>query len=350
MPPNAQGIGRKVRGTLSRRRPRRTHAAWAAAILLISGCAGDRAERVAAVPRAEDMSWGPVEVLVTADPPAVELGKDLVLTVRITAPSEMQVAMPVLEDRVEGFSVGGVFDRDPVVRDGKTTLERRARLTPVLAEEYRVAPMPIEVVDAGRSPAEQSWFPTRPIVFDLVPPVEGDPGKEIGVAMDPVWVRPSAKTLAAALLSTAVLAGLGVLLWKILRRAHRQIQLMRLSPRERAMKELTMLLARDLIGKALVKQFYLELTMIVRRYVERAHGIRAPEQTTEEFLEAASRDHRFGPHVLARLRAFLEAADLVKFAAHRPDRQAVDDAFRTAKDYVESDAAQAEPEERKGEG
>ena len=30
--------------------------------------------------------------------------------------------------------------------------------------------------------------------------------------------------------------------------------------------------------------YYMELTAVVRRYIERTTGVRAPEQTTEEFL------------------------------------------------------------------
>jgi len=112
-----------------------------------------------------------------------------------------------------------------------------------------------------------------------------------------------------------------------------------MSPRERALEELAELMARDLVGKNMVKEFYLELTMIVRRYIERAHAIRAPEQTTEEFLAAVSSDNRFGQEVINRLRLFLEAADLVKFAAYHPESDAISRATETARSYVVTDAA-----------
>jgi hypothetical protein len=77
--------------------------------------------------------------------------------------------------------------------------------------------------------------------------------------------------------------------------------------------------------------------LIVRRYIGRAHSIRAPEQTTEEFLLAASRNPQFRLEVLGKLRAFLQTADLVKFAEYRPESASVDQALGTAKDYVETD-------------
>ena len=102
-------------------------------------------------------------------------------------------------------------------------------------------------------------------------------------------------------------------------------------------RTLAELLARDLVGQNRVKEFYVELTMVVRRYIERQHAVRAPEQTTEEFLAAAGRDRRFDAETVDRLKAFLEAADLVKFAAYRPPAGTTDTATSTAREYIEED-------------
>ena len=53
------------------------------------------------------------------------------------------------------------------------------------------------------------------------------------------------------------------------------------------------LLAENLPAQGLVKEFYLRLTGIVRQYVEDTTGIRAPEQTTEEFLRDMRRVRYF---------------------------------------------------------
>ena len=83
-----------------------------------------------------------------------------------------------------------------------------------------------------------------------------------------------------------------------------------------------------------VKLFYVELTAIVRRYIERTKGIHAPEQTTQEFLQEISRRKDFPAEQSRRLRSFLEAADLVKFAAHQPREEDVEESFRRAKAFV----------------
>ena len=68
------------------------------------------------------------------------------------------------------------------------------------------------------------------------------------------------------------------------------VKIHRMSPIERALYELDVLLKKGLPGRGLYKDFYVELTMVVRRYIERRHDVRAPNLTTEEFLRAAQRN------------------------------------------------------------
>ena len=286
----------------------------------------------------EDMSWGPVTMEVTVEPAKVNLKSDTILTLAVSAPEQVDVSLPDLDDRVEGFVVSGTFEEEPVAERDTWTRVRHVRLTPTLSDTYRIRPFAVSTVDRRNRPEQTSWFPTRPIVLQKAKLVKGGPGKDIEAVWDPVWIYPPFKTVAlgfGAILAAVLLVILG---WRLARRIRRHVEWMRLSPRERALKELSVLMNRHLVEKDMVKDFYLELTMIVRRYIERQHAVRAPEQTTEEFLAAAVRHPRFTRPVLDRLKAFLEAADLVKFAAHHPEHAMIEQAISMAKAYIETDA------------
>ena len=302
-----------------------------------------------AQPRVEKNSFGPIEVTITADPPQVELQRDMLLTVRVTAPSEIVAVIPPIDDRLKGFVPNGTIDRGVQTSGKLTTRERQFLVTPVVADEYRLGIMAIQFTDRSKNPPVSNWFATRPVVFQRASLIEGKPGADIKANLAPVWVYPPFKTVAGWVLMAAAAALAAFLLWKLGRKVQRQVKLMRMSPRERALHELAELMSKDLVAKSLVKEFYLELTLIVRRYIERAHAIRAPEQTTEEFLEAVSRDARFTRDVVAKLQSFLQAADLVKFAAHRPDAAEIGRATGTAKDYIETDAVAEEARGQKPE-
>ena len=312
-----------------------------AVTLLLPACARRAAEAPAdatasAKPEFVESFGGPVIVRLSATPPVVRLDRDTLLAITVTAPANVQVKLPPIENRLTGFTVAGSFDKPPAVdRDGRTIRERSVRLQPQAAPRYRIAPMAIVWHD--RSGQEQS-FATRALVLSSEPLVKGDPGSSLASARSPVRIYPGFGSVLLYLVVAAGLGAMGVLAWWAAKRIHREVRLRRMSPRERALHELAELLSRDLVNKDRVKDFYFELTMIVRAYIERAHAIRAPEQTTEEFLMAVSQDPRFSPAVITRLRAFLQAADLVKYAAYRPDKQSVDQSLATARNYVETDA------------
>jgi hypothetical protein len=315
--------------------------------LLAVGCSNGNGKRTSdadstPIVHEEQVSKGPVSVTLTATPGRVFLNREVLVSLRATTPPTVKVVFPPIGDRLQGFLEEGHFDREPIETATQTTIERVIRLTPLIADEYRIAPMAITFTDSGSDPIKEDWLATPPIVLPVNAVTEKSVGNDIAAQFEHRWVYPPLRTVSGYLLILILILVLGFVAWKLIRRARRRIRLMLMSPRERALEELKDLLALRLIEKNLVKDFYVELTMVVRRYIERQHRIRAPEQTTEEFLSAVSDNPNFGPEVVKRLRLFLEAADLVKFAAYRPDKDNVDSAIGTARDYITSDADRTE--------
>jgi len=84
-----------------------------------------------------------------------------------------------------------------------------------------------------------------------------------------------------------------------------------------------------------VENFYTQLSDIVRQFIEGRYGLRAPERTTEEFLAEA----RLPEQYMALLQTFLQEADLVKFARHRPSVEDMARALAAAEKFVRESAA-----------
>ncbi len=307
-----------------------------AASIIALGCA-EKKHAAGRTSLVREFSAGPVSATLTVRPAVVELHRDVLVQLEITAPSEIDVDMPELDGRFNGLSLSGMFDEQPYHDNGKTTYNRKARLTPELALEFRIAPIPISYTDRSKSPPKNSWFHTAPIVLEQIDPIDGPPPDDITAAFDPFWIRPTAKSVGVALFLVVAVTGILAGLLLLSKRVRRKIQLLRLTPRERALAELAELVNRDLIATRKLKVFYLALTMIVRRYIERQHTIRAPEQTTEEFLQAVSVDSRFSKTVIEKLATFLAAADLVKFARYQPGSDVAEESAQTAREYIEED-------------
>ena len=78
----------------------------------------------------------------------------------------------------------------------------------------------------------------------------------------------------------------------------------------------------------------------MRRYIERQYGVRAPNLTTDEFLRAAGSNAAFTQASVSELKAFLESADLVKFAGLEATPEMADGATGKARNYLTADDRQ----------
>jgi hypothetical protein len=283
---------------------------------------------------------GEVNITVETDSEKISPSEDLILKVIVDAPAALKVVLPDLRSRFTGFSLAEFFPQESVTANERTRQCYQWRLVPEpVAPKYRLAPFAVDVLDGRVSPPRHQFFATQAVLFPGEgnrPSVTGDPE----VTLKPEWIPPTAKTVALWVVMAILWGFLVIGVIYGLMQISRRIKEHKMSPIERAMVELQRLLSRNLPAKGLYKDFYIELTMVVRRYIERTHGIRAPEQTTQEFLLAASRHPRFKHDVLVQLRTFLESADLVKFAGQEATLAIAEDATEKAKRYVEEDARQ----------
>jgi len=83
-----------------------------------------------------------------------------------------------------------------------------------------------------------------------------------------------------------------------------------------------------------VKEYHFLVSGVLRRYLEDRFGFKAPEQTTDEFLEAVLQDHILDKAQKGLLKAFLEQCDLVKFARWIPTNQQTKSVSKTVRDFV----------------
>jgi hypothetical protein len=104
---------------------------------------------------------------------------------------------------------------------------------------------------------------------------------------------------------------------------------------EIAYEQLERLKAKDFIRQGMIKEYYSEISDIIRHYLENRFLLKAPEMTTEEFLfYVRDYGHLIEAHK-ALLKEFLVACDLVKFAKYIPSTGEVDAIFVSAKKLVD---------------
>ena len=267
-----------------------------------------------------------VAVKIESETKAVDPAKSVFVDIEVASPRGTAVQMPDLRDRAVGFSLAEDFAEEPeTVADGSLVQRAKWRLVPEpCADVYKIRPFAVGGMVAG------------PVYFDPPPPREPVTG---GMECDPKKDLPplSWKLAGWCLLALLGVAALVAAVWFPLRYLARRIKEHRMSPIERAWAELDRLLRKGLPGRGRYKDFYVELTMVVRRYVQRKYGIRAPHLTTEEFLSQFRADGGGRRDELAK---FLESADMVKFAGVEATPEMADAATGSARSYLKSDSAE----------
>jgi hypothetical protein len=131
---------------------------------------------------------------------------------------------------------------------------------------------------------------------------------------------------------------LGALLYRLIRGRRRAVIVAPRPAHAIALEALAKLHAARLLEAARHEEYYVRLSDIVRTYLESRFHLRAPEMTTEEFLQAAQRDPQLTPPQRSLLGTFLSEADLVKFARYVPAPDDAERAYRAARQFVESTA------------
>ncbi len=287
---------------------------------------------------------GPVRFTVEIEPKNARLSDEPKLTLTIEAEEGVKVNKPPFGESIGAFIIRDYHEPLPEIQDGRRVIQQVYTLEPMGTGEFFIFPIPLTFKDErptgdgkehtleseGLKIVVASALETAaPSLDDLRPPI--GPLELPESPVSPVWWIAGGCGLLLA-------AGLIVFL---LRRKGRPAPLKKMrTPQELAFLEFKRLLEQGLVDMD-VKLFYVQLTGIVRRYIEGTTGIRAPEQTTEEFLRETSRADVFPEEERGRLKQFLEAADLVKFAAFQPGKQEIEMSFERAKAFIGLDTREA---------
>jgi hypothetical protein len=184
-------------------------------------------------------------------------------------------------------------------------------------------------------------------VLSVAPTEEGP--DELRALKDLIVPPEEKRLLWPWLIGTALLLiALLVTIWILLRkRAPASVrELMRLTPAQRALKDLDKLLKSGLLYDGNFKQFYSDLADIARRYLGLRYHIMALEMTTTELLTKLKESKNSRRLAAAGiLGSLLEVCDLAKFAKLHPLVEEGEDGIEISRNIVIKTRDDAAPSE-----
>lgn len=281
---------------------------------------------------------GPVSVAIDITPPEPTFADRFRLTIAVVAEKDIALEMPGFGQGLAEFEIIDHREPSPEIDASRTVRRTVYELETLAGGAFRVGPMTVKFFDRRPESGDRDKayeLVTEP--FDIriaeyedragLSVLRGIKGPEkIRTALsDPTW------WIAGG--AFAVIALAATLVFLAARRKKTRAEKI-CTPREKALAALDRLIEKDLIAMGLIKEFYFELTMIVRVYVEEDTGLRAPERTTEEFLSELSTANVFPPAQKNAFREFLTASDMVKYAGHEPRPEEIRDALERARAFV----------------
>ena len=274
-----------------------------------------------------------VSVHASVDRQEITIGDPIRYTVEVSAAEETEVRIPVLSGQLGDFTITDFGDVPTRKENGRVLVTRWYTITsfttgdhlvPAPKVRYRIPGEDLqeaegnEVLVGVTSLLAQDKSATD--IRDIKPPEE--------VPFD--W-RPYGIAAAAIVLVSVLGAGF----FYLLNRPRRQRVIAPRPPHEIALAALNRLHTRHLIEEGKFEDYYVELSAIIRRYLEDRFTLRAPEMTTEEFLQTAASEARLAAAQRRLLGDFLTQADLVKFARLLPSLRDSEAAYDAARRFVE---------------
>jgi len=271
------------------------------------------------------------------------LSDEPTLTVTIRSQPGVTVTKPPFGESVGEFLIRDFFEPLPTAEGNLEVTQQIYALEPTRAGKLTIAPIVVRFTDGRRDGDGQEHLIESEALQIEVSTVVGDEAPsltDLRPSTGPIELPSEGPPVWVWLTLASVLALVGGIAW-YRRRPGARPQPPQLTPQQMAQQELDTLISRRL-AETDVKEFYVEVTAVVRRYIERSTGVRAPEQTTEEFLREILGRTIYADNEQRRLQQFLESADLVKFAGVRPAKSDIDSSIERAREFTQLETEQHE--------
>jgi len=291
--------------------------------------------------RAQDQSQLP-RILAEVDTTLVTVGDPIALFISVDHPVGSRVVWPdsldlgpfeVLEGRASG----------PVEGDGMARSTLSLRLAAYELGALEIPSVQVAVV----SPQGDSILLATDRFGVRVESVGLDEGGDIRPLKGPMGIPVSLGRIVLSVLGLILVAVLVLAAYRRLARNRKKPEV-RLPqaparpPHEVALEALARLEASPLLERGEVKEYHIQVSDILREYVEGRFHVPALEMTTRDLTEGLAAAGVDAP-IREGFRIFLERCDMVKFAKYRPDAGASGEVLAMGRSLVERTIPPAEP-------
>lgn len=292
---------------------------------------------------------GPLTLDVHTSADTITTAETLTLTLSATLEDGYSVEFPAYPEPREPktgegdaaaspteFSLVSDDDTPPVLQDdGRVTRSRAYHLEPFLEGAYAVPPLTVSFWKETEGEDQKSTFDTEAFSVTVTPVLPPDAAPSMKGIAGPLDVRDPFPWLRYSVLALLLLGAAGALYWYRFRYTPPPPPpAPPVPPHQRALDALDAIRRAKLVEQGRYKEYYIQVSDVLRRYMEEQFQVRAPERTTEEFLEDLQHNAVLGLQEQLLLREFLRHCDLVKFARAEPTSEQIGETMETCEKFI----------------
>lgn len=301
-------------------------------LIVLFSCSGDLPNFNSDIYEYENsFSKGPISLEMKVDKTEISTNRFIKVFLEGTASEGWKPSFPDLQENLDKFTLANYFDTPGRIGDdGSTVIVRTIILKPFLSGEYEIPSLVLDYIDQDKNKGALFTTPVSISVTSLLP--ENTENLQLKGIHEPDTFNYWRLFLIISIV-IIILGGISFLV--LLIRRHKRGRITpAIPPYEEAFNKLTLLLKKNLPQEGRIKEFYFQLNQIVRVYIEKQFAIRAPEQTTEEFLQDLAVSNKIADEFKQVLKEFLIHSDLVKFARHKPESDEISDSVESCKNFI----------------
>jgi hypothetical protein len=286
-----------------------------------------------------------IEVTSAVDTSRITIGDRLTYTITIDHVDTMRVERPGEGVNLGQFEIKDYKVHDPVHSDGRIKQQFDYVISVFDTGAFVIPPFPVAYFPTD-SLSDYRLIEASPITI-YVESVIQDEERQLHDVKPPIEIPYNylaLLSLIAAVVLIAVLLYVGYRLYKKRKESGYLIRAPEPArpAHEIALSALENLLAKNLLAEGMTKQFYSELSELIRYYIEGRYYVHALEETSTEIL-TQMKAHELEEKSFTWLHNLLQLADLVKFAKYQPTEKENQESPQWAKSFIDETKIIYEP-------
>lgn len=283
------------------------------------------------------------ELRAFVDKSTITIGEKVTYSLEIDVDSDLKVEFSTDFSELGGFVVKDFGKNDKKIGRNRIRKTQWYLLNTYTIGSYVIPAQSVKIKsNNGRIRVLKS-----PEIFVEVKSVMGDEEKNASLRdiKEPLSVNAGvSRGFVLAVIIVSLIAG-GIVLWRFyFKKGDVKKRIPLLLPERIAFGELERIENLGLIEKEMVKEYYYLVSLTLRTYLENRFFLKAPEQTTEEFLESVIHSDSLEEKYISLLKEYLNHCDLVKYAKFDPGKSQSKKLIETTRQFIEETA-----EDKKGE-